>query len=219
MSLLPTEFLFRLSLVCKYMPKIPKEKSDSLLALPESCQLQDLTTMTGQTPFADIRMAWNESGIAFQAEIQGKEELPIGDIDQPKGSDGVTLWIDTRDARTSHRASRYCHQFHLLPTGGGPDKDQAIVSQSKIHRALQDAPLHAASSIPFSCQRTKTGYLLEVFLPEKVLNGFDPEQHSRLGVYWVARDAELGTQTLQVGAEFPYGEDPSLWTVLQLIKE
>src|SRR5947208_15676478 len=33
------------------------------------------------------------------------------------------------DARTSHRASRYCHQFCFLPTGGGPQRSEEHTSE------------------------------------------------------------------------------------------
>ena len=34
----------------------------------------------------------------------------------------------------------------------------------------------------------------------------------------VVKDAELGEQVLSVGADFPYWEDPSLWSVLELTR-
>jgi hypothetical protein len=130
----------------------------------------------------------------------------------------VTVWVDTRDARTSHRASRFCHQFHLLPTGGGPDGDEPVLVQTKINRALQDAPLCDPKEVPFRSGRTRSGYWVEAFLPAAVLQGFDPEQNRRLGFYYGVRDAELGEQVLSVGADFPYWEDPSLWSVLELVR-
>ena len=37
---------------------------------------------------------------------------------------------------------------------------------------------------------------------------------------WITpRDSERGEQTLSVGSEFPYAEDPSLWQVLELQSE
>ena len=72
-----------------------------------------------------------------------------------------------------------------------------------IHRALQDAPLAAASAVPFRCRSVKGGYVIEAFLPTAVLNGFDPEEHPRLGVYYAVRDSERGEQTLAVGSRIP----------------
>jgi hypothetical protein len=218
MPLVPHRFLFRVAYPCLYVEGIPREDSDRLLDLPEACRLDNFAAMDGVRNFADVRLAWNELGLAVQVEVRGKEQLPQGNTARPRGSDGVTVWLDTRDSRTSHRASRYCHQFHFLPSGGGPDADEPVLCQTKINRALHDAPLCPASAVPFHCTRTRTGYVVEAFLPRAVLNGFDPDQNPRLGVYYAVRDAELGEQVLSVGPEFPYWEDPSLWSVLELVR-
>ena len=51
-----------------------------------------------------------------------------------------------------------------------------------------------------------------------MLHGFDPEQNPRLGIYYAVRDTELGEQVLSVGSDFPYAEDPTLWSVLELVR-
>jgi hypothetical protein len=216
MSLLPHRFLFRVAYPCRYVKKMPREDDDDLLDLPEACRIDNFAGMDGQRNFADLRLAWNELGLGVQAEVHGKEQPAQGDAGRPRGSDGLTLWLDTRDARASHRASRYCHQFHFLPTGGGPDRDEPVFVQTKINRASQDAPLAPASAVAFRCRSTSGGYSLEAFLPAAVLNGFDPEQNRRLGFTYAVRDAEIGEQVLTVGPDFPYWEDPSLWSVLEL---
>jgi hypothetical protein len=219
MTLIPHHFLFRLAYPCAYRAGMPRDEDDRLLELPESCRIDNFAGMGGRRNFADVRLAWNELGIGLQVEVRGKEQLPQGDAGRARGSDGVTLWLDTRDARASHRASRYCHQFHFLPTGGGPEGDEPAFVQTKINRALQDAPLSPASAVPFQCASKRNGYLLEAFLPVAALHGFDPEQNRRLGFYYAVRDQELGEQVLSVGPDFPYWEDPSLWSVLELVKE
>jgi hypothetical protein len=218
MTLIPHQFLFRLTCPCAYVAGIPREESDRLLELPESCRIDNFAGMDGRRNFADVRLAWNELGIGFQAEVRGKQQVPQGDAARPRGSDGVTLWLDTRDARASHRASRYCHQFHFLPTGGGPEHDEPVFVQTKINRALHDAPLSPASAVPFQCASLRNGYVVEAFLPAAALHGFDPEQNRRLGFYYAVHDQELGEQVLSVGPDFPYWEDPSLWSVLELVK-
>ena len=216
MPLIPNRFLFRVASPCLYLADRPLEEGDDLLDLPETCRLDNFAAMDERRNFADVRVAWNERGLAVQVEVRGKEQPAVGDAARPRQSDGVTLWIDTRDARTSHHASRYCHQFHLLATGGGPDKDEPALVQSKIHRALEDAPLTPLGEVPFRHQRRPGGYLLEVFLPAAVLNGFDPEQSPRLGFFYAVRDNELGEQTTSVDADFPWAEDPTLWGGLEL---
>jgi hypothetical protein len=218
MALIPHRFLIRVAYPCRYVQAMPREDDDRLLDLPEECRLDSFAAMDDKRDFAEVRLAWNELGIGVQVEVKGKDQLLQGDVSRPRGSDGVTVWIDTRDARTSHRASRFCHQFHLLPTGGGPDGDEPVLTQTKINRALQDAPPCNPNEVPFRSARTRSGYRVEAFLPAGILHGFDPEQNRRLGFYYAVRDAELGEQVLSVGADFPYWEDPSLWSVLELVR-
>ncbi len=214
--LIPPSFLFRVAYSCAYVKAIPRKKGESLLDLPESCRIDNFASMDGKRNFADVRLAWNEHGIGVHVHVRGKDQPLQCDAGRLRGSDGVTVWVDTRDARSGHRATRYCHQFHLLPSGGGPEAEDPVFAQSKINRALQDAPSVSTGSVPFRTSTVKNGYFIEAFFPAGVLNGFDLEQSSRIGFFYAIRDAELGEQTLSVGSEFPYWEDPSLWSVLDL---
>jgi hypothetical protein len=218
MPIIPARFLVRLTYPCRYVGDIPHDADDRLLDLPEVSRVDNFAAMDDAKNFADVRLAWNELGLALQVQVKGKEHAAKGAEARPRTSDGISLWIDTRDARTSHRASRFCHQFHLLAGGGGPDHDEPVFTQTKINRALHDAPLCAPASVPFRMTHVPRGFVLEAFLPVAVLHGYDPEQNPRLGFYYAVRDAELGEQVLTVGADFPYWEDPSLWSTLELVR-
>ena len=106
----------------------------------------------------------------------------------------------------------------MLAAGGGSDRDEPTFAQSKINRALQDAPLVPAGAVPFRGTVGRGGYTLQAFLPADVLTGFDPDQHPRLGIYTAVRDQELGDQYLTVNQDFPFADDPSLWQILELVK-
>jgi hypothetical protein len=218
MSLVPHQFLLRLSYPCRYFKEMPLEDADEIVDLPEEYRIDNFAAMDERRAFADVRMAWNEAGLGFQVQVKGKQQIPQGDASRPRASDGVTLWIDTRDARASHRASIYCHQFHVLATGGGPELDEAVLVQSKIHRALENAPLCLPDEVPFQCTHLKGGYRLEIFFPAAALNGYDPEQNRRLGIFYAVMDAELGEELLALGGDYPYWEDPSLWSVMELVE-
>ena len=218
MQLVPNRFLFRVRYVCPFVADIPDDDED-LFRLPDACRVESLADMDGKGDFADVRLAWNEAGLAVQVEVRGKDQSPQCDPATPRFSDGLSLWIDTRDSRTSHRASRFCHQFHFLPSGGGEDRDEPAVVQAKINRASQDAPLAEPGAIPFRVKRRATGYRLAAFLPAESLTGFDPEQNPKMGVFYVIRDAELGEQSLGAAGEMPYAEDPTLWQVLELTRD
>jgi hypothetical protein len=217
--LIPHRFYFRVAHPCLHVRDIPQEEDEDLFELPEECRLMNFADMDARQNFADVRLGWNEAGLALQVEVRGKDQPLTGDLARPRQSDGVTLWIDTRDARTSHRASRYCHQLHFLPAGAGPDKDQPGFVQARINRATEDAPLAPPGAVSFRYRVRTSGYRLAAFLPAGALHGFDPEQNPRLGVFYAVRDAELGEQTLSVGVDFPYADDPTLWDVLELVRE
>ena len=218
--IVPNRFLVRVSHPCPFVANAPRDTDDDehLIELPDTARLDNFAALDEATNFADVRLAWNDFGLAVQVEVKGKSQPAVGDADKPNAADGLRLWVDTRDARAGHRASRTCHQFAFCPAGGGADKDEPFFAQSKINRALQDAPLANAADVPFRAHRVKGGYRLEAFLPAAVLAGFDPAEHPRLGVYYCVRDQELGDQFLSVGWDFPFADDPSLWAVLELVK-
>lgn len=218
--IIPNRFLVRMCHPCPYIKDAPRDTDDDehLIELPESARLDNCAALDEYENHSDVRVAWNEFGLAVQVEVSGKKQPLACDSDKAPSSDGLRLWIDTRDARASHRGSRYCHQFGFFPSGGGTDKDEPFLTQTKINRALQDAPLANLADIPFRSHRSKGGYRLEAFLPAAALNGFDPTEHPRLGIYYAVRDQELSDQFLGVGWDFPISDDPSLWAVLELVK-
>ena len=57
-----------------------------------------------------------------------------------------------------------------------------------------------------------------LYTPES-LNGFDPEQNPRLGIFYAVRDHELGEQTLGAATDLPFADDPTLWSVLELVRK
>lgn len=217
--LVPYRFLVRVTHPCHYVKKMPMDSDDDefILNLPDVCRINNFAELDGTKVFADVRLGWNELGLGVQFTVTGKSQKPVGQADKPWSADGMTLWIDTRDVRNSHRASRFCHVFHLLAAGHGPEQDEPGLVQTKINRALQDAPLSDVSSFPFRFHQLKKGYTIEAFLPATALNGFDPEQHPKLGFYYQVRDLELGDQFLAVSNDFPIWDDPSLWEPLELI--
>lgn len=217
MPLVPHRFLFRVAYPCPYVKKMPLTDDDRLLELPVECRIDNFAAMDDKRNFANVHLAWNELGLGVQVEVRGKENPAVGDVARPRSSDGITLWLDTRDARTSHRATRYCHQFHFLAAGGGSEHDEPAFVQTKINRALEDAAFAPTGSVPVRVASRKNGYLLEAFVPALAIHGYDPEQHPRLGFFYSVRDDELGDQVLSVGPEFPFWEDPTLWSVLELV--
>lgn len=216
--LIPPSFFFRAALPCPRVEKMPREGKGRLLDLPDRCVLPAMGELDGRATWAEIRVGWNPAGLGIAVEVAGKEGRIIHDPNMPEDSDGVQLWIDSRDTRDIHRATRYCQRFHAMVVPGTGKTLNAAVRPLKIHRSVGDPPAPDLAAIRSAAERTRTGYRLEVFLPASALHGYDPETNRRLGFMYRATDPDRGDQFLTGGREFPMGEDPSLWATLELIE-
>jgi hypothetical protein len=212
--LLPQTFWFRLAIPCVRIDALPRSRG-RLLDLPDSCTLPDTGALAGNPTWADVRAAWNPSGLAVAVEVTGKSGPITRDPIGTATGEGLTLWVDTRDTRMIHRATRFCHRFSFTLR---PSRDALTVqvAQKPIARALADAPTADLATISTRADLIRGGWLLEVFLPAEALNGFDPETNRRLGLAYQVSDLEREDRFLTVGRDFPIGEDPSLWAVLEL---
>ncbi|MDO4551780.1 MAG: hypothetical protein Q4C96_11080 [Planctomycetia bacterium] len=219
--LFSSRFLFRFSLSCSYLGKL-KEGED----LPERYAFPDFTLLEHfqeTVPSAEknplhVRGAWNEEGMYFQFFVTGKKKPLWCREHQIQQSDRLELWLDTRDVRNVHRATKYCHHFLILPTGSGKDSQQACFFALPIHRAKEQPNDIPRGSVSVFTKILPDGYSTCVFLSEKALTGFYPEEFPRMGIAWALQDQELGEITLTAGAPFAYQEDPSLWYTLELLK-
>jgi hypothetical protein len=182
-------------------------------------RLVSFAELERQALWADVRAAWNESGLALAVRVRGKKQPLWCRTTRPEDSDGLHVWIDTRDVHNVHRASRFCHHFLFLPTGGGRRSDQPVVQWLPIHRARAHPQAIPASGLQVRSEQRTDGYLLEAYVPGEALTGFDPAEHPRLGFTYAVLDRELGEQTFAVPSPMPYQEDPSLWATLELVRD
>ncbi len=223
-EVIPSPFLFRFSLPVKKLAGLPK-RGKRLLDLPSECSLPDLGELQGLRPTGDLRVAWNDDGLAFSLKVRGKQDDPDADERSPFLADGLQLWIDTRNTQTIHRASRYCHHFCFAPVGGGSDGSEPFAVQLPIAQAREQTPLATKNSLAVRVEMLSDGYVLETWLRREQLNGFDPaadreaKTPTRLGFFFAIRDRELGPQTLTVDDRFPFTFDPSMWSTLELIDD
>ena len=124
-----------------------------------------------------------------------------------------------RDARSNKRATRTCQQFFLLPAGGGSDGKGPIAGVNKFRRAREDAPPVDANQIRVESNVCGRDYSLEAHIPRACLSGFDPEEHGRIGFYYIIEDRDLGQQFLTVGDEYQWFIGPSTWATAVLTRK
>ncbi len=211
--LVPARFLFHFAIPCRLCHALA---SSAPVRLDETFRLPSFEALDERPSFADVRAAWNETGLGFSLRVERKR-LPARCLrDRPTECDGFQVWIDTRATHTIHRASRFCHQFVFLPTGGGARRDAAWAQQLWINRARENARRADPREIVVRGERRVDGYWLDAFLSAAALTGYDPGEHPRLGFIYLVRDEELGEQTFTASPEFAFDDDPSLWATLEL---
>ena len=209
----PKNLLFRFAMPCQKTTKKWSQKFE----LDSSYAIASMGHFEQQMSFAEVRGAWNEAGMFFTAVVTGKKQSLWCRPTQLLESDGFQIWIDTRDTHNVHRATKFCHWFLMMPSGGGAGKDKPHASMLKINRSKDDPSSFNREKIEIRSKTTKDGYILSTHIPAACLSGWNTEDHRRIGFNYAVVDRELGWQTLAVGPEMPIAEDPSLWQSLNLI--
>ena len=214
-ALLAPTFLFRFSTRCIHRKSLWTKRGPQL---GEDFRLPSFGQLEGRPVFGDLRAAWNEDGLVFALRVEGKKQTPWCRESRLDDSDGLQLFIDTRDTHNIHRASRFCHRFIFLPSGGGKRGEEPVAKLLTINRARENPRSVDDGFLQVRSEKRVNGYLLQARIPAKALTGFDPDESPRLGFSYAVVDRELGWQVYSVGPEFPFMEDPSLWGTLELAR-
>lgn len=209
---IPKNLMFRYRIPCHQV-----EGKKKPIDLDEKYSVKGFGDFEDQAEFADFRIGWNDNGIYLTVNVTGKKQTLWCRETAILESDGIQIWVDTRDTHNVHRASKFCHWFVLMATGGGDVREKPFISTLKINRSREQSPsLNKGKSI-VSSKISKTGYTVSAFIPAESLNGWNPAEHPRIGFNYAVVDRELGWQTLAIGPELPISEDPSLWQTLNLV--
>ncbi len=218
-NLLAPRFLFRFAVPLKRLDPlwpIDAKKLTDDHRLPPLSRL-DVGSESVERPFAELWAGWSPLGISLVLRVNGKNQLPWCRESRIDESDGLQVWIDTRATHNIHRASKFCHRFAFLPSGGGSDASGAIADQMLINRARENARPVKPRELQVASKVTQKGYDLAAHIPESALGGFDPANYPRIGFTYAVLDRELGLNTFASGAGFPFDEDPSCWATLELV--
>lgn len=128
--LVPPRFVFHFSLPCRHRDPLWTDKG-----LEPKYRLASFAELDAAAAPAEFRAAWSQAGLAFTVLVTGKRQPPWCRASRPDESDGVQLWIDTRNVHNVHRASRFCHRFLFMPSGAGNRLDQPAAQWLPINRA------------------------------------------------------------------------------------
>jgi hypothetical protein len=214
-TLISPTMLFRFAAPCL---RTEERWSAGGIKLGEQHRLPCFAELSGTKPFAEIRLGWSEQGIALNVTVRGKQQPPWCRDSRIDDSDGVQVWIDTRNTQNIHRAGRFCHRLAFLPIGSGRKLDEPVAVLLAINRAKESPREIETGALKIRCQRLADGYALEGFIPAAALTGYSPADQPAIGFSYAVIDRELGWQTFSVGPELPFVEDPSLWGTLDLVR-
>jgi hypothetical protein len=214
-ALISPTLLFRFAAPCHYSAL--RWNADGV-ALPEQHRLPSFAVLHGGKQFGDVRLAWNESQVLLNVTVRGKQQPPWCRDSRIDDSDGVQLFIDTRNTQNIHRAGRFCHRFAFLPSGTGRNLEEPLAVMLAINRAKESPREIDPRQLAVKSSRLADGYSLAAAIPAGALTGYNPAEHPAIGFTYAVIDRELGWQTFSVGPELPFQEDPSLWGTLELAR-
>lgn len=185
--------------------------------LPPEAELPPLgASISGQNQFARLRLAVSDSALWISAHVTGKRQLPWCRESRIEDSDGLHVWLDTRNSREVHRATRFCHRFVFAPLGRGAKSEKPFAGWAPINRARENSRPPAEKLLYAQSKVTATSYDLFATLQWQALSGFDRADFPVIGFYVAVVDRELGWQSLGLSPPLPVVEDPSLWYDINL---
>jgi len=216
-TLIPPTFLFRIANPLLYTEQ--RWKKQGLELDPKYVLPSYHAELNGGPRFADLRVGWNQDGLAINLRVAGKKQAPWCRESRIDDSDGLSLFIDTRDTQNIHRAGRFCHRFVFCPQGSGRLMDEPTAQLVEIHRARENPKPALQGSLKIRSEKRIDGYIVQAFIESAAITGWEPDDQLRLGFSYAIVDRELGWQTFSLGPEFPFVSDPSLWGSLELVND
>lgn len=189
------------------------------LDLSPAHRMPSFAALSGGPIFADLRIGWSHDGIGFSLKVSGKRAMPWCRDTRLDESDGLQIWMDTRNSPSIHRATQHCHRFLFLPAGGGPQRDRPVSTMIPINRARANPKPIRAGSLLIHAAPKHDGYEMSGLIPASAMTGFEPADQSRIGFYYSVNDRELGNQALTLSDLFPVAEDPTLWGEADLVSK
>lgn len=173
-----------------------------------------LGELSGGEQFGTLSLAWNERGLYLAVDVP-KHEQVVTNRESPGSGDAVELLIDTRGSRTSHRASQFCYHLFILPTPPGELREEPVIWQRPIRRALQRAPQVDLDAVRLASRFDDDGYAIEAAFEPDALHGYEPAPGLRIGMAAVIHDIQRGRQFWGTSPDFPWQRDPSTWGIVE----
>lgn len=208
--LIPSSYLFKVSLPLYH--RTTTWKPGKGFQLEERYEIPTFESLD-QNPSQECRtrIAWSDDGLWLQFFVRGKKLKPFCRLTDLEQSDGVELFVDTRNTKSVHRATRFCHRFLFLPKGAGGQEKDPYGTMLKIRLARGEPGAIGQYQPSVVSKIRQNGYDLSIHLSRKDLEGWSPTEQPEIGLYYLIRDQEMGQIPMIYDQNLPIYEDPSLW--------
>jgi agarase len=133
-------------------------------------------------PLPNVYLGWREEGIYLGAEVFDTDIVGAPAQGWWWTRDNFEFWISTKPVASDQNAyDAYCHQFFFVPNSfPGDDGVAGTVGQLKRDGdALKDS-LIPQPDIKQVTRIFPDRYVVEIFIPNKALKGYDPKKQNAL---------------------------------------
>jgi len=211
----PPAALFSTIAYCPWREQSPRVDG-SLGDWSEEQVMPPLGELSGGDQFATLSLSWNRRGLYLAVEVP----KPLGaqvvtNRESPASGDAIELLIDTRGSHASHRANQFCYHLTILPTPPGEEREEPVIWQSPIRRALQRSPQIDLDAVRLASRIDGDAYCVEAAFETDALHGYDPEPGLRIGMAVVVYDIQHGRQFWGASPDVPWKRDPSTWGIVE----
>ena len=159
--------------------------------------------LTAEKQDVGLALVWTSQGLFAQVKIK----LPL------ENGDLLEIFIDTRDLKTCHVMTAFCHHFLFDPI---KEEGREISRfRGEDRHPLADPSLFFVKMLP-----KERGYRLQIGMPKEVLHGYNPSEFKRIGFTYRLQKKNGEKRHLYLSSDFfSIERHPSLWTSLRLSEE
>jgi len=133
-------------------------------------------------PLPNVYLGWREEGLYLGVEVFDNDIVGAPAQGWWWTRDNFEFWVSTKPVASDQNAyDASCHEFFFVPNSF-PGDDGLAGTVGQLHRdgdALKDN-LIPHPTIKQVCRIHPDRYVVEMFLPAKALNGFNPKQQPAL---------------------------------------
>lgn len=177
------------------------------LQLKEKYALFSTAKLLNEDEICKVFAAWREDGLLFEFSYQ--------EMEAEKGA-SFEIFIDTRNIKTKHFITKFCHHFICNLDGG----DNPVFREITRFRSDDRHDLAPLSSLHSSFVTEKKGRKrLRLFIEKEGLFGYDIENFPALGFTYKISRPGFKSQHFSVSSEqFVVEKCPDLWASLKVVK-